>query len=292
MKGTRNKLLDKQRYSLWLAAPGFLIFILIFVLPTLASFYYGFCNWNLREAEWTGLNNFKQFFTMYNTKDAIWNTFRFTFWESLIKVVGGLLLAVVLTSGIKSQNYLKVIIFLPTLFGSVVVASAWSSIMHPDGILNQFLGLFGLEPVKWLTGHEWAMTSVIIVEVWKGIGTALILYIGGLSAIPKIYYEAAAIDGVTPVKQFFSITLPLMVPTINSVLTLCMISGLRNYDLIYSLTGGGPGFETEVLGSTIYKLFATSSYGIATAGYMIIFVLACVIVLPINHWVGKRTEEL
>lgn len=287
-----NKRLDKQRYSLWMTAPGLAVFVIIFVLPTLASFYYGFTRWNLREATWTGLDNFQQFFTLYNTKDSLWNTFRFTFWETILKVVLGLVIAVALTSGIKTQNYLKSMLFIPTLFGSVVVASAWSSIMEPNGILNQFLGLFDVEPIKWLTSHEWAMFSVIVVNFWKGIGTTLIIYIGGLSAIPKTYYEAAAIDGVSSVQRFFRITLPLMVPSINTVLTLSLIGGLRTYDLIYSLTGGGPGFETEVLGSTVYKLFATGSYGIATAGYMIIFVLACVVVLPINHWVSKKTEEL
>lgn len=287
-----NNRLDKKRYSLWLTAPGFLIFGIIFVLPNLASFYFAFTRWNLRESTWTGLDNFVQFFTLYNTKDSLWNTFRFTFWETIIKVVFGLILAVALNSGIKTQGYLKSILFVPTLFGSVVVAAAWSSIMAPNGILNQFLGLFGVEPIKWLTSHEWAMFSVVVVNIWKGIGTTLVIYLGGLSAIPKTYYEAAAIDGVSPVQQFFKITLPLMVPSINSVLTLCLIGGLRTYDLIYSLTGGGPGFETEVLGSTVYKLFATGSYGIATAGYLIIFVLACVVVLPINHWVSKRTEDL
>lgn len=284
--------LDRKTYNGLLAAPGFLIFIVIFVIPTLASFYFGFCKWNLRTAEWTGFDNFKQFFTMFNTKDAITNTFVFTFWETLIKVVGGLILAVVLTSGLKTQTYFKSIIFIPSLFGSVVVASAWSSIMEPAGILNQFLGLFGVEPIKWITSKEWAMFSCVVVDIWKGMGTTLIIYIGGLSAIPKTYYEAAAIDGVSPVQQFFGITLPLMVPSINTVFTLCMIGGIRNYELIFALTGGGPGYATEVLGSAVYKLFCTGSYGIATTGYIIILVIACCIVLPLNHWISTKEEEL
>lgn len=287
-----NTRLEKRTYPAWLAAPGFLIFIVIFVLPTLSSFYFGFCTWNLRTAEWTGLENFKQFFTMYNTKDSISNTIVFTAACCTTFVVGGLILSVILTSGIKSQGYLKSIIFFPSLLGSVVVASAWSSVMAPSGILNQFLGLFGVEPIKWLTGKEWAMLSCIIVDVWKGMGTTLVIYVGGLSAIPKTYYEAAAIDGVNPVQRFFKITLPLMVPSINTVLTLSMIGGIRHYELIYALTGGGPGFATEVLGSTVYKLFASGSYGIATTGYLIIFIIACAVVLPLNHWVGKKEAEL
>ena len=126
----------------------------------------------------------------------------------------------------------------------------------------------------------------------EGIGTTLIIYIGGLSAIPKTYYEAAAIDGVNGWQRFTHITLPLMLPSINTVLTLCMISGFKNHELIYSLTGGGPGYSTEVLGSAVYKLFCSGSYGIATTGYIVIFVVACCIVLPINHFVASKEAEL
>ena len=287
-----NNSFEKKAYNGWLAVPGFAIFIVIFVIPTLASFYFGFCRWNLRVAEWTDFDNFVKFFTMYNTKDAIKNTFVFTVWQTSFKVVFGLIIAVALNSGIKSQSYMKSILFIPTLFGSVVVSSAWASIMAPNGILNQLIVTLGGKGVKWLTDKNWAMFSCVVVDIWKGIGTTLIIYIGGLSAIPKIYYEAAAIDGVTPVQQFFRITLPLMVPSINTVLTLCLIGGFKNYELIYSLTGGGPGYSTEVLGSAVYKLFCTGSYGLATTGYIIIFIVACCIVLPINHLVSKREEEL
>lgn len=284
--------LEKKMYNGWLAAPGFLIFIVIYVIPTLSSFYFGFTTWNLKQATWTGLDNFVQFFTMYNTKFAIPNTLKYTAIETVITVVGGLILAVFLTSGLRSQGYLKAIIFLPTLLGSVVVASAWSSLMDTNGLLNQVLGLFGVEPVKWLTSKEWALASCIIVQEWQGMGTALVIYIGGLSAIPQTYYEAAAMDGVNPWTKFFKITLPLMVPSINTVLTLSLIGGFKNYDLIYSLAGSGPAYSTEVLGSAVFKLFSVGHYGIATTGYIVIFLVACLIVLPLNHWVAKREAEL
>lgn len=287
-----NRKIERMTYSGWLAFPGFLIFLVIFVIPTLSSFYFGFCKWNLHTTTFTGLDNFKQFFTLFNTKDAIGNTVVFTFWESMIKVVGGLILAVWLTSGIKTAGYMKQVLFIPSLLGSVVIAAAWSSVLEPSGILNQLLGLFGVKPVKWLTSHQWAMTSCIFVDVWKGIGTTLVIYIGGLTSIPKSYYEAAAIDGANGVQRFFNVTLPLMVPSINTVLTLTLISGFRDYALIYSLTGGGPGYATEVLGSAVYKLFSNGVYGLATTGYLIIFLVACCIVLPINNLVAKREAEL
>ena len=285
-----NKLY-KKTYSGWLATPGFFIFLLIFVIPTAASFYFGFCRWNLHTTTWTGFENFQQFFTMYNTKNAIPNTVVFALVGTFMKVVPGLLISVWLVNGSRTQNYLKSVLFMPSLLGSVVIAAAWSSIMEPTGILNQLLGTMGIEPIGWLTDKGWAMASIIFVDVWQGIGTTLVIYIGGLSAIPKTYYEAAAIDGVGPVQKFFKITLPLVVPSINSVLTLSLIHGFKHYELVMSLTNGGPAFSTEVIGSAVYKLFSSANYGIATTGYLIIFVVASCIVIPINRWVASRVEE-
>ena len=136
------------------------------------------------------------------------------------------------------------------------------------------------------------MISCILVDVWKGLGTAMMIYIAGLSAIPRTYYEAAAIDGASSTQSFFRITLPLMVPSINTVLTLSLIGGLRTYELVYSLTGGGPGYSTEVLGSVIYKLFSRGSYGLATTGYVIMFVVISLIIYPINTYVSRKGEEI
>ena len=122
--------LDKKIYNWWLLVPGLLIFVVIFVIPTLSSFYFGFCTWNLRVAKWTGLQNFKMFFTMINTKDAIKNTFVFTFWETLIKVVFGLPLAAVLTSGLRSEKYLKSVLFIPSALSLFILTTFYTIIVH------------------------------------------------------------------------------------------------------------------------------------------------------------------
>ena len=132
----------------------------------------------------------------------------------------------------------------------------------------------------------------MITDIWKGIGTVTIILIAGISAIPKSYFEAAAIDGAKPGIVFRKITLPLLLPSINTVLTLCLIGGLRSYDLIQALTGGGPGYSSEVLGTTIYKLFARGSYGLATAGNVLLFIAVAIIVFPINSFIAKREADI
>ncbi len=286
-----NKI-DKKTYTGWLAVPGILIYIIIFVIPTFASFYFSMTTWNLKTSTFIGLKNFFTFFTMANTKAALINTFFYAGATCLLKVVAGLLIAQYLCRKVKSAEYLKIILFFPTLLGNVVVAIAFEKLLASGGIVNQAIALFGGEPVKWLTDSATALITCIIIDVWKGIGTAMLIYVAGISAIPSTYFEAAAIDGATPAKQFREITLLLLVPTINSVLTLSLIGGLRTYELVYAMTGGGPGYSTELLGSVIYKLFARGSYGLATAGYVIMFAVVSVIVFPLNSFVAKREAEL
>ena len=284
--------IDKKIYTGWLAVPGILIYVVIFVIPTFASFYFSMTTWNLRTSTFTGLENFITFFTMSNTKASLINTALYAFFSCFVKVTLGLLIAQYLCKKIKSAGYLKVMLFFPTLLGNVAVAIAFEKLLSSGGIVNQFLGMLGMEPVKFLTSSEWALITCIVIDIWKGIGTAMLIYIAGISAIPDNYYEAAAVDGAKPWQIFRKITLPLLVPTINSVLTLSLIGGLRTYDLIYAMTGGGPGYSTEVLGSVIYKLFSRGNYGLATAGYVIMFVIVSVIVFPLNSFVAKREAEL
>ena len=284
--------LDKRFYPGWLAAPGLAIYILIFAIPTFASFYFSMTTWNLKTSTFTGLQNFVTFFSMTSTRSALINTIIYAFSTCLLKVVLGLLLANYICSGIRSGDYLKTMIYFPTLLGSVTVAIAFGSILDPKGFVNVLLTNMGLPAIKFLTSAKYAMATCIVVDVWKGLGTATLIYIAGLSAIPKTYFEAAAIDGANSVQNFFKITLPMMVPSINTVLTLSLIGGLRYYELIYAMTGGGPGYATEVLGSTIYKLFSRGSYGLATAGYVIMFIIVSCIVYPLNGFVAKQEVEM
>ncbi len=286
------KKLNHKTYPLWLAMPGLLVYFLIFVVPTFASFYFSMTTWDLKTSTFTGLQNFITFFTMSSTNAALKNTAIFALSTCVVKLVLGLLLAKYVCSGIRSGNYLKIVVFFPTLLGNVVVAVAFESIMDANGILNQFLSIFGIDAIRWLTDKNYALFACFLVDVWKGVGQVTIIFVAGISAISSTYFEAAAIDGATSWQTFRKITLPLLVPTINTIVTLCLIGGLRSYDLIYALTGGGPGYSTEVIGTIVYKLFSRGSYGLATAGNVILFVVVSVIVFPLNSIIAKREEQI
>lgn len=283
---------NKKTYPIWLAAPGLIVYIIIFIVPTFAAFYFSMTTWDLKNAAFTGFKNFITFFTMTNTRSALRNTAVFALSTCSVKLVVGILLARYISNGIKSGNYLKIIIFFPYLLGNVVVAVAFKSVLDSKGIVNQFLTYFGNDAIHFLTDKHYALMVCILVDIWKGIGNVIIIFIAGISTVPKELEEAAAIDGAGSWYRFRKIVLPMILPTINTVFTLCMIGGLRSYDLIYALTGGGPGYSTEVLGTVVYKLFSNGNYGLATAGNVILFVAVSVIVFPLNAMISKWEEKV
>lgn len=284
---------SQKYYSYWFASPGLTIYLIIFVLPTFASFYFSLTRWNMLHATFIGFENFKTFFSQTNTKASLGNTFIYAFSTSFSKVILGVLIALGLCKQSRHSSYLKSLVFFPSIIGNVVVGIVFSKLMHPSrGLLNQMLSLFGVANIHWLTDPNTAMFSVILVDFWKGIGITTIIYIAGLNTISKTYYEAAVIDGANKFKQFTKITLPLLVPSINSVLTLSLISGLKHYELIWTMTEGGPGYSTEVLGTVIYKLFARGNYGLSTAGYVVMFIVTSCIIFPLNNWVAKKEVQL
>ena len=141
----------------------------------------------------------------------------------------------------------------------MAIGITFTAMMHPSkGLINKALGLFGAANINWLGNPDLALYSIIGVDVWKGLSIATVIYVAGIQSIDKTYYEAAEIDGANARQKLFSITAPLARPAMNSVIILSFIGGLRSFDLIWAMTGGGPGFATDVMSSIVYKQYAVS----------------------------------
>ena len=283
----------KTIYSAWFLAPAVIIFGLLFIIPTVISLFFSMTVWDLSSFRWVGLQNFIDFFSEYSLRIGIKNTFIYAAATCVLKVVIGLLFAVILTSKIRTKNLVRSIIFFPNLISTVAVGIIFSALMHPSkGLFNEVLGFLGIGGINWLGDRSIALYSVIMTDVWKGVGVATVIYIAGISAIPKDYYEAASLDGATSVKQFFTITIPLCRSSINSVIILAFIGGMRTFDLIWSMTGGGPGFATDTIASVIYKQYAAGFYGLSTAGNVIMFLLIAVIAFPLFNYLTSQEVEV
>jgi raffinose/stachyose/melibiose transport system permease protein len=280
-------------YPYWFIAPAGVVYTILFLVPTLASFYFCFTRWDLYTASFIGLDNFIQFFSEPFLLQGLVNTLIYAVLTSFLKTTLGLLLAVYLTSGIFGQSFLRNVMFFPTLVSTIGVGITFAALMHPTrGLFNVALAYMGVEGPGWLTSPELALFSVAAVDVWKGIGLATLIYIAGLAAISPTYYEAATVDGASPWQSFWRITVPLVRPASVTVITLSLIYGMRSFDLIWAMTRGGPGFSSDVLASVIYKQYQAGFYGLATAGNVMLFLLIMVIILPLTYWFNKREVEL
>jgi raffinose/stachyose/melibiose transport system permease protein len=279
----------RSSYPGWFYLPAATIYGVLFLLPTFASFYFSLTRWSLFSSNFIGLDNFVQFLREPFLIKGLVNTLIYAAITSGLKVLLGMLLAVMLTSEIMARGLLRSLVFFPVLVSTIGVGITFTVLMHPtQGAINEGLALLGIKGPGWLTNPQLALISVAIVDVWKGVGLATVIYIAGIVAIPKDYYEAARIDGGTKLQNFCYITLPLSRPATATVITLSFIGGLRTFDLIWAMTKGGPGFASDTIASVIYKQYQSGFFGLSTAGNVVLFLLTAVLVVPITIILNRR----
>lgn len=279
----------RSPYPGWFFLPAAIIYGVLFLLPTVASLYFSLTRWNLFSSTFIGFDNFAQFLREPFLIKGLVNTVIYAVVTSGLKVVLGLLLAVLLTSQIRARGYLRSVVFFPVLVSTVGVGITFTVLMHPtQGMINEGLALLGIKGPGWLVDPNLALFSVALVDVWKGVGLATVIYIAGIVAIPKDYYEAARIDGATAFQNFLYITLPLCRPATVTVIILSFIGGLRTFDLIWAMTRGGPGFASDTVASVIYKQYQAGFYGLSTAGNVVLFILIAVLVVPLTMLLNRR----
>ena len=287
--GARNT----NAYPLWFYVPAGVVFVVFFLVPTAVSFYFSLTRWTLFESEFIGLDNFRNFLQEPALSRGLTNTLIYAVVTCGLKVVLGMAIAVLLTRPLIARGYLRAVVFFPVLVSAVGVGITFKVLMDPeDGLINQALALVGVSGPGWLTDPTWALLSVALTDVWKGVGLAVVIYIAGITAIPQEYYEAASTDGAGAWATFRHIILPLSFPATSTVILLSLIGGLRSFDIIWAMTGGGPGFTSDVIGSVIYKQYQAGFYGLSTAGNVILFILVAVIVFPLQRFLTKREVQL
>jgi raffinose/stachyose/melibiose transport system permease protein len=282
----------RSPYRYWFLTPAATLYVTLFLVPTAASFWFSLTRWDLFTADFIGLENFQQFFSEPFLVQGVVNTVLYGFLTSALKTVLALLLAVLLASGIYAQGFLRAVVFFPVLVSTVGIGLTFTELMHPSrGAINVALAALGIDGPGWLTNPSLALFSVALVDVWKGVGIATLIYIAGLASISPDYYEAARIDGATRRQMFWRITVPLVRPATVTVITLSLIGGLRSFDLIWAMTQGGPGFSSDVLASVIYKQYQAGFYGLSTAGNVMLFLIIALVTLPVTLWLNRREVE-
>jgi|SRR6056297_478737 len=266
-------------WAIFFLAPATLLLVLFVVGPIISSLILTFFEWDLlTPPEWVGLENFRTMFQDGDFYQALGNTFYFIAGYVPAVMILGLLVATVMNHNIPFRSGLRVAFFLPVVSSWVAVALLWRWIFNPKfGLINFFIGLFGITGPSWLFDPNWAMPAIIITSVWKDIGFAMMIFLAGLQDIPKQFYEAAAIDGAGKQRQFFSITIPILSPVIFFLLTILMINSFQVFDQVWVMTGGGPAGSTSVMVQQIY--LNAARYGEMGYAAALSWVLFCFIFL-------------
>jgi raffinose/stachyose/melibiose transport system permease protein len=215
-----------------------------------------------------GVANFVELVTAAEAIAALQNTVIVAFSTTAVQTVFGLALALALHSTLASRNLLRTLFFAPALLPPVVIGFLWKYILTPDGPLNDVLRSIGLDGLarSWLGDSSLALGSVIAVVVWQHVGLTMVIYLAGLQGIPEELREAAEIDGASWWRRLWHVTLPLLMPATTITMSLTLISGLKLFDQVFVMTGGGPGYATQTLSLIMYKeAFVSGRYGYSTA---------------------------
>jgi raffinose/stachyose/melibiose transport system permease protein len=266
-------------YPLYFSFGAIVLYSLFMVIPGLMGFYLSFTDWSRYsdEINFVGFDNFVLIFSKQNYWHGISNTIIFTIVTIVMKTAIALILALLLSKGLKRfTNFYRAIIYLPAVIPMIVVGIVFKSILHPTtGVLNEFIRGIGLDFLaqRWLTNPDIALYSVISVDTWKGVGFIMVILIAGLQVIPSEYYEAAQIDGANQLDELWHITLPLLMPTLTVTTVLNLLYGLKVFDVVWVLTNGGPGYATETVYTVVFKEFSKGRYGVSTALSTLLFVI-------------------
>lgn len=281
-----------RTYPHWFYIPAALVFLIFFIVPTALSFYFSLTRWTLFNATFIGLGNYVLFLGDPMLMTALRNTVIYAVLTSGLKVIISLPLAMLLTSSLRLKALFRSIVFFPVLVSTVAVGITFEALMQPSvGLINTALGALGLPTPDWLGNPALALFSVALVDVWKGLGLATVIFMAGILSIPLEYFEAARLEGGTWVK-FRHIIIPLARNAAFTVILLSFIGGLRSFDLIWTMTGGGPGFASDVLTSVIYKEYQAGFYGLSTAGNVVLFFLVTAIAYPMMRFFNSKELDL
>lgn len=234
--------------------PALILFSVFVIYPFIGGIRISFTNWNGYSQNYTyvGVKNYIQLFQDKNVRTALINTLIYGVGSTFLQNVIGLLYAVFLDSKFRGRMLVRTIIYLPIMIAPLVMGYImYFLVQYDNGAINDILAAFGRQPVDWMNNGSRAVIIMTLINSLQFVGISMVIYMAGLQGIPGVYYEAAAIDGVSGFQAFRSITLPLLTPAITSAVVINLIGGLKLFDIIMALTMGGPGYSSHSLSTLI-----------------------------------------
>ena len=264
-------------------APAVILFVIFMLIPTFNVFKMSLYKWGgySNNKEFVGLNNFKILMEDTNFFRSFQNTVLLITIVTIVTMALALIFAALLSrEKIKGQNFFRIVFYIPNILSVVVISAIFSAIYDPNnGLLNSVIGIFRSSdktPILWLGDQKLVIYSLVIAMIWQAIGYYMVMYMASMAAVPESLYESASLEGAGRIRQFFSITLPLIWVNVRTTLTFFVISSINlSFLFVKSLTSGGPDGSTEVFLSYMYKqAYTNSSYGYGMAIGVVVFLFS------------------
>lgn len=288
---------NKTRLILFLfIVPALLIYLVFQIIPLIGALYFSVMDWNGiagSSINFVGVRNFLDAFKNQDFILSLQNMGKMVFFSVLFHTPIALLLAVIINSKCRGYRVFKALFFVPTVFPLSAVGLMWYFVFMPTGALNGLLDAIGLGSLvtPWLVNGASAMNMIVFVNIWAGIGYYMVILMAGLTTIPNDVYEAAAIDGAGTVKKFFSITIPMLKPTIAMCVLMDVIGSVKVFDLVFAMTGGGPNGLTNLPTTLLYnEAFKYKHMGLGSAIGVIILILCLAGTMLSNAVMNRKSD--
>lgn len=288
--GTKSETRRDDKAALFFLAPWLIGLIAITLGPMLVSLYLAFTNYNLLEnPQFTGFENIVSMMGDERLMNSLRVTLLYVVISVPLQLAAALAIAIVLDRGLRGLPFYRSVLYLPSLLGSsVAIAVLWRLVFGTNGLVNAFLGIFGIDGPGWVSNPDTALSTLIILHVWT-FGAPMVIFLAGLRQIPREFYEAASTDGATKVRQFRSITLPLLSPIIFFNLVLGLIGAFQSFTQAFVVSGGSGGPSDSTLFFTLYLYqqgFGNFNMGYASAmAWLLLLIIG--VFTAVNFWISK-----
>lgn len=286
----------RSDHPIWFLAPAFAVLGVFFFLPTLFNFFYAFTNWSAfhDDIRGVGLDNFRSLFSDGSLLSSLRITLVYAVLVGIFQNLFGLGLALLLERDTRVNRVVRVLFFVPVLMSALAVGYIFQALLKPTGALNGIIGaVVGHDvTIAWLGSTTWTIVVVAVVNSWKWMGLAMIIFLAGLKTIPEDVLEAARIDGASAIRTFLSVRLPLLAPAVTFNVATALLGSLNGFDTVQATTAGGPAQKTEVLDIFIFKTFGYGLYAQATTMSLVLFLIVTLLAFPVIGYLRSRERVL
>jgi len=301
MKRARNSLASEQNRTAYLFLTPWLIgFFCLTLGPMIASLYFSLTKYNLlNPPSWIGLGNYVKILSDDETfRNSLFLTFKYVLFSVPLKLIFALIVAMILNKGLRGLGIYRTVYYLPSLLGgSIAIAIVWRQIFAGDGVVNDFLGWFGIKGPSWISHPDYIIYTIIMLTIWQ-FGSAMVIFLAGLKQVPTELYEASSIDGAGKTRQFFKITLPLLTPVIFFNLVMGIINSFQAFTPAFVIGDGRGGPLDATMFYTLYLYlkgfsFFDMGYASALAWIMLLIIgfLTAIVFTTQKYWVFYGDDQ-